>query len=284
MKANHAVAALVFISISAPTSVVLADDDVNKASLRNTNPLTNIGANTATGFTGWNAALHLSAIALTPAIVQTGADTDAHNYFARHQSLETYTLPGVIAGYALPVVAGGSLLAYGLNQDSEREVAAASSVVQATAIALTYQSLLKAFTGRPAPAPEVYEDDSASQTFRFGFMRGGIHYGWPSGHMMTTTAIVGSLLPLYPDSWELRLGSVAFLTYMAGSVAIHESSSMHWISDMAAGTLMGFAIGNGVGEGFARHVGIGSESDGTVSVMPLICPEGGLGLSVSGTL
>ena len=114
-------------------------------------------------------------------------------------------------------------------------------------------------------------------------MRGGIHYGWPSGHMMTTTAIVSSLLPLYPDSWELRLGGGAFLAYMAGSVAMHESSSMHWFSDMAAGTLMGFAIGNGVGRGFAKHVGIDPQVADELSLSPLLTPHT-FGVSLTGTL
>jgi PAP2 superfamily len=252
-----------------------------RASLSDTNPLTELGGNVANGFTGWNAALHLTGLAVTPAIIYSGGDTEVHNTLARHQQLEPYSTPGVYIGYALPLAATGGFLAYGLTQDAPREVGAASAVVQAAGIALVYQSTLKAFTGRPPPDPIVYGDNTASRTFRFGLLRGGVHYGWPSGHMMTSTAIVTSLFPLYPDSWGLKLGGGTFLLYMMGSVAMHESSSMHWTSDIVAGTLMGYAIGQGVGAGFAEHLGISKGSEAAFVVTPMAV-EGTTGLSVSG--
>jgi len=282
MNVPSLVSSALALSLMLCSVLAAGDEPGDKASLTETNPLTGLGRNTLECFTGWNAALHLGAIAVTPAIVASGTDTDVHNYLARHQQLERASLPGVIAGYALPLAASGTLLGYGLSQGASREVAGGSAVLQSTAIAVTYQSVLKAFTGRPHPEGIVYEDDGASETFRFGFMRGGVHYGWPSGHMMTTTAIVTSLFPLYPNSWGLKLGGGAFLAYMAGSVAIHEKSSMHWFSDMVAGTLMGAAIGTSVGNGFAGHVGTGDETVSNMTVTPMMTP-GSLGATVSGS-
>jgi hypothetical protein len=236
-------------------------------------PLTRFGANVADSFTGLNLALHLTAVATTPVVVASDADMTLHNFWVRHQALEPYSLPGVYLGYTLPLLAAGSLAAYGWLGSSRRELAAASAVVQATVVSVVYQSVLKTFTGRPAPDPRLYESHDASRRFRFGLLRGGIHYGWPSGHMMTTTAVATSLWPIYPDSVGLRVGSSALIVVMAGSVAMHEKASMHWSSDMLAGTLMGIAIGRGVGGGFAERLGMPRGTVSDVTLTPTISSE-----------
>jgi hypothetical protein len=54
----------------------------------------------------------------------------------------------------------------------------------------------------------------------------------------------------------LKLGGSALLGYFLYAVASHESNTMHWCSDTVSGTLMGLAIGNAVGAGFAKRAGI----------------------------
>jgi membrane-associated phospholipid phosphatase len=207
-----------------------------------------------------------------------------HNTLARNQRLEPFSLPGVLGVYLLPFVVAGGLTGYGLWDDSVTELAAGSAVLQAVAIAFAYQSLLKAVTGRPPPDEVVYENDDASRRFRFGFFRGGIHYGWPSGHMMTTTAVILSLWRVYPESWALRIGSGLLFAYVAGSVAIHERSSMHWLSDMTAGALMGIAIGSSVGSGFAQHLSVETRASEGLSLTPMLLPGHGIGLAIAGVL
>jgi membrane-associated phospholipid phosphatase len=95
-------------------------------------------------------------------------------------------------------------------------------------------------------------DDQASKTFRFGFLRGGVRYGWPSGHMMANTAAVMSLLSFYNKTW-LDIAGSTYLAYMFLSVMARRGSTMHWLSDAIAGTLMGYAIGTTVGRDFRRR-------------------------------
>ncbi len=245
-----------------------------------THPLSGLGRNLASSFTGWNLALHASGIGATPLMVQSGMDTDLHNFFARHQGFEPYSAPGVYGGYIAPVLLASSFYGVGILGKSQREMDTANALVQATLLAVSYQTLLKAVTGRPPPDPEVYEDDSASHRFRFGLLRGGVHFGWPSGHLMTSSALLVTLLRMYPDSWILWSAGSATWGYVLASVAVHESCSMHWPSDMLAGTLMGIAIGNGVGEGFSspwlRRNGIASR----MQMVPMTWPRGGVGLGL----
>jgi hypothetical protein len=189
---------------------------------------------------------------------------------------------GVYLGYGLPLLAGGGLLTAGFVADSQREIVASGAVLQSTLLALGYQSVLKAFTGRRPPPRGAVGNDEASRQFRFGFMRGGIHYGWPSGHMMTTTAVVTSLLEVYPDSAWIAAAGGTLVTGMFASVALHEASSMHWFSDMVAGTLMGVAIGRGVGAGFSDLLPVQERTVARFSVLPLLGLEGAPGLSLGG--
>lgn len=260
--------------------VAEASESDEHVSLAESHFLTGILENTANGFTGANLLLHSIGISLAPAIILSGADTSAHNFLARHQRPEPASVFGVYAGYALPIVAGGGLMAAAFIGDSKRELDAANAVLQSTLITLTYQSTLKAFTGRPAPPAGTLDSNADAKHFRFGVLRGGIHYGWPSGHMMTTTAIYTSLLQIYPDNWWVAIGGGTTVAAVCASVALHESGSMHWTSDMVAGTLMGVAIGRGVGAGFARRRKTDS-AIANLTVSPIASPEV-RGLSIQG--
>ncbi len=278
------IAVMMSVVLGGLTSPARGDEpNPEGVSLARANPTTGIVQNTLNAFAGFNLALHATGIAATPVLVFSGADTKAHNAFARRATLEPYSVVGVYLGYGLPLLVGGGLATVGFASDSQREIVAASAAIQATALALGYQSVLKAFTGRPAPPSGVQSSNAASEEFRFGFLRGGIHYGWPSGHMMTTTAIFASLVEVYPDSLALQLGGGTVLAGMFGSVAIHEGSSMHWLSDMVAGTLMGYAIGRGVGAGFAGLSPKAADGLGQLSIGPLCDAPGARGINVRGT-
>jgi hypothetical protein len=71
---------------------------------------------------------------------------------------------------------------------------------------------------------------------------------------------------------------------VAGSVAIHERSSMHWFSDMTAGALMGIAIGASVGSGFAQHLSVETRASEGLSLTPTLLPGHGIGLAIAGVL
>jgi len=216
-------------------------------------PWTGLGKNALSSYTGSNALFHLSGLAATLLIVQSGLDTQVHNYFARHQFMDRYSRPAVVVGAYFPAALGAGLLATGLIGGGSRLATAGSAVLQASALSAGAMLTLKALTGRPGPDPMVHEDDSASRVFRFGFLRGGVFHGWPSGHLMTNTAAITSLMAFYGDKTLLNIAGGVSLGYLFLSVISHHRSSMHWFSDEVAGTLMGIAIGTTVGREFRRR-------------------------------
>ncbi len=216
-------------------------------------PWTGLGRNFVLSYSGSNSFLHLSGIAGTFLIVQTGLDTGVHNFFARNQFMEGYSRPAVAAGTYFPALLGVGLFASGLVGGGPRLATAGSAVLQAAGLSAAAMVTLKALTGRPGPDPVVYEDDSASRFWRFGFLRGGTFHGWPSGHVMTNTAAITSLMAFYKDKTLLNVVGGISLGYIFLSVVSHHRSAMHWFSDAVAGALMGAAIGTTVGREFRRR-------------------------------
>jgi membrane-associated phospholipid phosphatase len=208
-------------------------------------------------FSGSRALFPLSAVAGTFLIIKSGLDTQVHNFFARNTFFESYSHQAIGFGAIVPVLLGGGLLGSGLAGGSSRLASAGSAVLQASLLAVCTSTALKALTGRPQPGNHheqvIYEDNTASETFRFGFLRGGVFWGWPSGHMLANTAAVTSLLSFYKDKTWLNVAGGAYLGYLFLSVVSHGRNSMHWFSDAVAGTLMGYAIGSTVGRDFRRR-------------------------------
>ena len=91
--------------------------------------------------------------------------------------------------------------------------------------------------------------------------------------MMISSSILASLLRIYPERLWLKLGGSALLGYFLYAVASHESGTMHWCSDIVSGTLMGLAIGNAVGAGFAKRVGPGGHDGPGVSIVPMLSAQ-----------
>jgi membrane-associated phospholipid phosphatase len=216
-------------------------------------PWTDLGRNALASFSFPKILFHLSATAGTLLIIESGLDTRVHNFFARNTFFDKYSHPGVSRGAVFPAVLGCGALFSGLIGRSSQLISAGSSVLQASLLAVCYSSALKALTGRPGPEPVIYQDNKASQAFRFGFLRGGIYYGWPSGHLLANTAAVTSLFSFYGDKTWLKIAGGTYLSYLYLSVISHGRSSMHWFSDTVAGGLMGFVIGSSVGQDFRRR-------------------------------
>lgn len=215
-------------------------------------PWTGLPGNALAMFSGSKAILHLSAVAGTLLIIESGLDRQVHNFFVRNTFFENYSHYAVRWGSLFPVILGGSLFGSGLIGGSSQLASAGGAVLQASLLALCTTTILKAVTGRPGPEPVIYDNNEASSVFRFGILRGGVFHGWPSGHMTANTAAVTSLLSFYDKTW-LNIAGGAYLGYLFLSVVSHGRSSMHWFSDAVAGTLMGYAIGTTVGRDFRRR-------------------------------
>jgi membrane-associated phospholipid phosphatase len=184
--------------------------------------LENLPANTVKSFTGANALFHLAAVAATGLLIFTDADYRVHAFFYRHPGADNWFFPVAVAGGLGPVVTGSWFYFSGKHASCPRLAGVGCAVLQASLINITYVSLLKAVTGRPNPDREKYDNmQELSRTFRFGFGRGGIFWGWPSGHTSASLAVLSCLTAYYPEKTWLKAGSAVWMVYtMAGVCAI----------------------------------------------------------------
>jgi membrane-associated phospholipid phosphatase len=87
-----------------------------------------------------------------------------------------------------------------------------------------------------------------SHIFQFGFLRGGVFWGWPSSHTTIAFAMALSVFTLFPKQKWLGYVAVTYALY----IGIGVSMTIHWFSDFVAGALIGAIIGVVVGTGFSR--------------------------------
>lgn len=223
----------------------------------------NFGNNIVNSFKGDNLYYHLAGVASTVLIVATSTDYHVHKFFYEHEEFGEAAVPIIRAGMFIPFVTGGSLYAYGKLGKDDRAVAASFAVLQSSLIAFLYNSLLKAVTGRPNPDWQHHSDmKELSKTFRFGFLRGGIFWGWPSGHTSSAMAVVSSLTSFYNEKTWLKIAGYSLVAYMMYGVTSLHRGGMHWFSDAVAAALMSYAIGSTVGK-YYRSKFQGENSGGT---------------------
>ena len=208
----------------------------------------NLGNNIVNSFKNDNLYLHLAGVTST-FLVSSNTDFYVEKFFNEHEEFGNAARPVIHWAMYFPFVVGGSLYAYGkLNKDNEA-VGASFAVLQSSLIAFLYNSLLKAVTGRPHPDWRNTKDmRTLSKTFRFGFMRGGIFWGWPSGHTSSTMAVVSALTNFYPEKTWLKIAGYSYVAYMIFAVSSLNRGGMHWFSDAVAAAFMSYAIGSTIGK------------------------------------
>ena len=205
----------------------------------------------AESYSGQNGLSHIGAVGATWLLIESGVDADVQAWAARRrESLSlAASAPALIGGFLVPV----AVPLYMIRSDAPRTRNGGLAAAQAVLVSLAATNLLKAVTGRLPPDAETPRDvDRRSRRFRFGFLRGGIFHGWPSGHTMTNMALAASLSRYYSDSRRVRYCGYGFAAYVMAAATVGDQGGVHWLSDVVAGGLMGWAIGKTVGEGFAR--------------------------------
>lgn len=226
-------------------------------------------------FSGDRVWLHGAAVGSTVALVTSGADGSMFEVVRDEPALDGLTEPGVRFGSWAPPILGGPLLLHGLADSDEESLGGAYAVAQSTVIAVGYVTLLKALTGRPdADVDSPLSADAQSRVWRFGFLRGGVYNGWPSGHVSTTTAGIAALIHYYPDATWLKWAGYSMIGYMVAAVTGHARGQMHWFSESVAGALMGYAIGWSVGSGLRRAYESGASPAGTSGPLTGMTPAG----------
>ncbi|MFZ1073066.1 MAG: phosphatase PAP2 family protein [Verrucomicrobiia bacterium] len=194
-------------------------------------------------FRGRRIIWHVIAIVLTFILVMSGFDW---RYFlaTRNPALRSWMWPAVVIGMLLPLALPLFLLIVGFIIGNARTRLAGWAVGQAALLGSLISSAYKAFTGRVHPAHNVGAD--ISHVFRFGFLRGGVFWGWPSSHTTIAFAMAVTVFTLCPK--QRWLGFVALI--YAFYVGIGVSMTIHWYSDFVAGAIIGSVIGTVVGKSF----------------------------------
>ena len=122
---------------------------------------------------------HVIAILLTFILVMSGFDW---RYFlaTRNPALRSWMWPAVVIGMLLPIYLPLFLLAVGFIARNAKISLTGWAIGQAELLGALIVVAYKAFTGRAHPAHSVGAD--ISHVFHFGFLRGGVFWGWPSSH------------------------------------------------------------------------------------------------------
>lgn len=226
----------------------------------------NVGQNFLDSFKGSNLYLQLAGVAATCLIVPTGVDYHVEKYFNENETYGDIARPVVYTGMLLPFIASGSLYAYAKLKNDNQVLGASFAVMQASIVQLIYNSALKAVTGRPHPDWQHVSDmESLSKTFRFGFLRGGVFWGWPSGHTSATTAVVSALMGYYPNSTWLKIAGFGLMAYTIFGVSAFHRGGMHWFSDAVAAAFISYAVGSTIGKYYRSRFPGGNGSGANIS-------------------
>lgn len=193
-----------------------------------------------------NILCHLIAIVLTFILVTSSFDWF---YFrsTRSPEIRAWMFPAVIVGQAVPMMLPPLFLLLGVVLGNTGIIRAAWAISQAAFIGWFISSCYKALTGRD-PLPHGIGHDT-SHVFRFGLLRHGIFWGWPSSHTAVAFAMAVTLLVMFPQKRLLCAAALFYAIYIGVGV----SMTIHWFSDFVAGTLIGTAIGMTVGRSFSSQ-------------------------------
>lgn len=201
-------------------------------------------------FRGRRLLWHLTAIVLTAGLVLFGVDWQ---YFlaTRSPRLWAWLFPAVPVGGLLPIVLPLTLLVVGGIGRNTAMRLVGWAIAQAEVIGGIIAAGYKALTGRAHPPHGVGAD--LTQVFRFGFLRGGVFWGWPSSHTTIAFAMAVTVFRLFPRQRWVGCLALAYAAY----VGVGVSMTIHWFSDFVAGALVGSIVGVVVGACFHAALDLG---------------------------
>jgi membrane-associated phospholipid phosphatase len=188
---------------------------------------------------------HLLAILLTLTLVGSGFDW---LYFksTRDPLLWALMFPAAPIGGLVPLALPLVLIVSGFITSHARISLTGWAIGQAELLGSLISSAYKAFTGRVHPALHETGAD-ISRDFHFGFLRGGVFWGWPSSHTTIAFAMASTVFTLFPKQRWLGWLAVGYAFYIGLGV----SMTIHWFSDFVAGAIIGTVIGVVVGRSFS---------------------------------
>src|ERR1035441_3829827 len=192
-------------------------------------------------FRGRRLAWHAMAIFFTFVLVASGCDW---RYFlwTRSPTLWAWSIPSAPIGGLVPLALPLVLLALGRLRKSAVITTAGWAIGQAEVIGAMIAAAYKCVTGRVHPSHGLGPD--ISHAFRFGFLRGGVFWGWPSSHTIIAFEMAAAVFTLFPRRRWLGFLAVAYALYIGVGV----SMTIHWLSDFVAGGAIWGLVGSGAGK------------------------------------
>jgi len=211
-------------------------------------------------FRGRNLAWHALAILLTIGIVMSGADW-SYYLATRNPALLQLVRPAIRLGTVLPVLGTLFVLMAGVVARNRKLLVTGWALGQAALLGYLISCAYKAFTGRLPPphhwrqeTPAIAAAVDTSHGFQFGFLRGGVFWGWPSSHTTIAFAMMLCLIALSPRNRLLMIGALLY----ALCVGVAVSMTIHWLSEFVAGAIIGSVIGTAVGKSFRDRISVGA--------------------------
>jgi len=201
-------------------------------------------------FSGRNLLWHALAIVLTIGIVTSGGDW-AYYRWTRAEIFFLASRPALPLGMFVPVLGSLLVLIAGVSAENRRLTRTAWALGQAALLATLITSFYKAMTGRRPPPfhghPLVAAlPEDSSHGFQFGFLKGGVFWGWPSGHTTVAFSMALCLITLYPKNKFLVFFAWLYAFYIGLSISV----TIHWFSEFVAGAIIGSVIGRTVGKSY----------------------------------
>ncbi|MDR0926907.1 MAG: phosphatase PAP2 family protein [Ignavibacteria bacterium] len=223
----------------------------------------NYGANYALGALG------------TYALIESGIDWKWNRIAYNNQGLAYAGMPSGLIGFVAPIGVPLYMYFHGENiKDSKMQIAGLA-VGQAAILGVGISSIIKAFTGRKAPGilDKNADTNDYSNDWDFGFMERGVFNGWPSSHTAVAVAMATTLAEIYPENSAVQIGAIAYSIFIGAGMSVNA----HWLSDVVAGALVGYAIGKSVGYSFNQLLN-DDKKDIEYSIYPTF---GGIGITIS---
>ena len=197
---------------------------------------------------GYKSLLYLLAAGLTYLAVVSRFDLRWY-LTGQNPTLQSLAWPAVALGGLLPIIV--PLVLFIAAGQNTKITNLAGALGQAALLGWLFSAVLKTFTGRLSPGQFVVSNATSFGGFRFGFLRGGIFWGWPSTHTTVACAMAAALVALYPKNRLVRILAPLYALYVGLGVSI----TIHWFSDFLAGAVIGALVGLAVGRSFRERAG-----------------------------
>lgn len=160
----------------------------------------------------------------------------------RDSPLRAIAMGAGFIGFFAPIAVPLICFALGALRRNRKLLKAGLLLAQAEITALLLSFFYKSLTGRPGPTQFHLAGSSLtdiSHVFRFGFLEGGVFWGWPSSHVIVSVAGAMVLMLLYKNNAWIKYVALAYALYIALAVSI----TFHWFSDGVAAVIFGTVIG-----------------------------------------